>query len=80
MLPMDCQIQAEGKIPNSPEPHKQMVSNRDPNNPLILEIPIQTISQPPHPNNARVLNPLAALEFYLQAHGPRRFRRSPPLY
>ena len=74
MLPMDCQIQAEGKILNT-----QIAQTSDylPDNPLILQIPIQAMFQR---RNARSFNPQVAPESYLQAQSPRRVRRSLPLH
>ena len=68
MLPMDCQIQAEGKILNT-----QIAQTSDylPDNPLILQIPIQALFQ--H-SNAHSLNPQAAPESCLRNHGPKHFR------
>ena len=68
MLPMDCQIQDEGKILNT-----QIAQTSDylPDNPLILQIPIQALFQ--H-SNAHSLNPQAAPESCLRNHGPKRFR------
>ena len=74
MLPMDCQIQAEGKILNT-----QIAQTSDylPDNPLILQIPIQALFQR---SNARSFNPQAALESYLRTYIPKRVRRSLPLH
>ena len=68
MLPMDCQIQAEGKILNT-----QIAQTSDylPDNPLIPQIPIQAMFQR---RNARSFNPQVAPESYLRNHGPKHFR------
>ena len=68
MLPMDCQIQAEGKILNT---QIAQTSDYPPDNPLILQIPIQALFQ--H-SNARSFNLQAAPESYLRNHGPKHFR------
>ena len=68
MLPMDCQIQAEGKILNT---QIAQTSDYPPDNLLILQIPIQALFQR---SNARSFNPQAAPESYLRNHGPKRFR------
>ena len=68
MLPMDCQIQAEGKILNT---QIAQTSDYPPDNPLILQISIQALFQP---SNTCPLNPQAASESYLRAHSPKRVR------
>ena len=68
MLPMDCQIQAEGKILNT---QIAQTSDHPSDNPLILQIPIQAMFQR---RNARSLNPQAAPESYLQVQSPGRVR------
>ena len=68
MLPMDCQIQAEDKILNT-----QIAQTSDylPDNPLILQIPIQALFQR---SNAPLFNPQAASESDLRSESPRRVR------
>ena len=74
MLPMDCQIQAEGKILNI---QIAQTSDHLPDNPLILQIPIQAMFQR---SNARSFNPQVAPESYLRTDIPKRVRQSLPLY
>ena len=74
MLPMDCQIQAEGKILNT---QIAQTSDYPPDNPLILQIPIQVLFQR---SNARSFNPQVAPESYLRTYIPKRVRRFLPLY
>ena len=68
MLPMDCQIQAEGKILNT---QIAQTSDYPPDNPLIPQIPIQTLFQR---SNAHSLNPQVESESCLRNHGPKHFR------